>query len=457
VLFNTPSAYKTIFGPRGNVKKGEYYEVWPRNVNTLNTWNSTSIPIHSRKRRVLNFAFSEKAIRGAEPFVHTNTDRWLELIGQKIGEGKEWSESLNMADWVNFLVFDILGDLCFGKGFDMKEPGNELQHIPELMVSFLELLHPVAFSPLSSFYVWMKPRGLDFLMSVAAPAPVANWQKFVDRCLQERTALEQQQEKAKTPDSEVRKDFFHWLFKAVDPETGERGYSLDELYGESELLIIAGSDTTSIVMSAMMFYLVRYPHLQAKLSAEILSTFDDMNEIKAGEKLQSCKYLHYFITEALRMTPPVSAEPSREVLPGGTQVDGHYIPAGMHASTGLYCLSYREDIYPEPFRFKPERWIVDESDPASVEEVKRGEDAFCAFLTGTRGCVGKNLAWLEMKVVMAKLLFSFEMRADPTNHLGGGSKDGKPGRQVVDQYQTYELFVSGRKGPMVQFKKRVHT
>jgi hypothetical protein len=45
---------------------------------------------------------------------------------------------------MNWLVFDILGDLCFGKNFNMKEPGSDLRHIPEVMVSFLELLHPVS-------------------------------------------------------------------------------------------------------------------------------------------------------------------------------------------------------------------------------------------------------------------------------------------------------------------------
>lgn len=49
-----------------------------------------------------------------------------------------------MADEVNYLVFDILGDLCFGKEFRMKEPGSDLKHVPELIASFLELLAPVS-------------------------------------------------------------------------------------------------------------------------------------------------------------------------------------------------------------------------------------------------------------------------------------------------------------------------
>jgi hypothetical protein len=126
------------------VKKSIYYELWPRNVNTINTWSSTTISVHARKRRVLNYAFSEGALRDAEVFLHSNIDRWLELIGQLALKDGEWTTSFNMCDWMNWLVFDILGDLCFGKCFDMKEPTSDLRHIPEVMVGFLELLHPVS-------------------------------------------------------------------------------------------------------------------------------------------------------------------------------------------------------------------------------------------------------------------------------------------------------------------------
>lgn len=446
-----------------------YYDVWPRNVHALTTWNTTSVQIHSRKRRILSYAFSDQALRSAELFVTANTDRWCEVIADEAAETTGWTKSLNMADWANYLIFDILGDLCFGKGFNMKEHESDLKYVPHLMVEFMTLMHPVgfsslissssnnlgrpqadnmkiAYSPFASLWAWLKPRGLDKLISLVPPPALLNWGSFVEKCLAERTKVEEfQGEKG------GRKDFFHYLYHAIDPETGERGYDLDELYGECEMLIIAGADTTATVTAAMLFYLARRPELQAKLAREVLAAFSSSGEIKAGAALQSCRYLRAFIQETLRMAPPVPAEPAREVLAGGTTVDGMFFPAGVQVSVGIYCLNYSDDIFPEPFEFRPERWIVGES---SQESVALAESGFCTFSYGSRGCVGKNLAWLEMSVVMAKLIYNFEVRPDASNHIGGGSLDGRFGRRAVDQYQILDAFVAMRDGPVVQFKKR---
>jgi cytochrome P450 len=88
LVINAPTAYRTIFGPKGNVRKSDYYKVWPRTEDTVTTWSTTSIVQHGRKRRVLNFAFSESALRGAEPFNQKNVDRWLDLLGQQKNEGR---------------------------------------------------------------------------------------------------------------------------------------------------------------------------------------------------------------------------------------------------------------------------------------------------------------------------------------------------------------------------------
>jgi cytochrome P450 len=175
VVINTPSAYRTIFGPKGNVRKSDYYKVWPRTEDTVNTWSTTSIVQHGRKRRVLNFAFSESALRGAETFIQKNVDRWLDLLGQQKNEGDELTTSMDMEHQVTYLVFDILGDLAFGKCFDMKEPDSKLRHVPEMMIGFMELVHPVR-SSLTPCQILQRLEGdMLTLNHVAVDCLVPDW------------------------------------------------------------------------------------------------------------------------------------------------------------------------------------------------------------------------------------------------------------------------------------------
>ena len=315
----------------------------------------------------------------------------------------------------------------------------------------------IAFSPYAEWWVWLKPRGLDWLLTLTIPSDMKKWIAFVSNNLDERTKVEQDLKKSGASEASARKDFFHYLFDAKDPETGKLGYDLGELYGECELLTIAGSDTTAITFAATTFYLARNPKMQDKLAREIRSTFPSYDEIVAGPKLHSCKYLKAFINETLRTTPPVPADLAREVLPGGTTVEGHFFPKDVQVSTSLYCLSHNKDVYDKPFTFRPERWLDNTEDPDGdpSEKVALSEAGFCAFSMGTRGCVGKNMAWMEMLLVVAKLIYRFELKQDASNNLGGGKVDGPVGHQDPNRYQFHDAFISLRDGPMVQFKKRV--
>lgn len=105
VAVNTPDGFRALMGPRGNNTKGLAYEVWPREADAPSTIGTIDNATHGRKRRVLANAFSERALRAYEPFVRDNVVRWTELMDAKVPQGKdEWSESLNVADWMNWLV-----------------------------------------------------------------------------------------------------------------------------------------------------------------------------------------------------------------------------------------------------------------------------------------------------------------------------------------------------------------
>ena len=74
----------------------------------------------------------------------------------------------------------------------------------------------------------------------AVPQDMTSWMSFCAKNLDERTVKEREMKKSGGSEGNARKDFFHYLFDAVDPETGKSGYDLSELYGECELLTIAG-------------------------------------------------------------------------------------------------------------------------------------------------------------------------------------------------------------------------
>ncbi|KAJ4418597.1 hypothetical protein N0V82_005483 [Gnomoniopsis sp. IMI 355080] len=460
VMLNTPDAFRSIYGPKGNNTKSHNYAFYPRRPDAQSTLQTIENGAHGRKRRVLANAFSERALRGYEPYVKANLDRWCELLEAEVPEGG-WSPSLNMADWMNWLVFDIMGDLCLGRSFGMKEKDSTLRYVIHLMDSMSSALWPFAVSPMAPLLVWLKPRGLNWLLEHFAPEDVRCWNSWVDKALEERTTSE---EKARTSqeDTKLRKDFFHYIFHTLDKDTGNLGYTTNELFEECQLLIIAGADTTAIVLAGLLFYLVRRVDVQNRLADEVLAAFNSAEEITPGPKLQSCVFLRAMISEGLRMTPPVAAVLDREVLPGGAVIQGQYFPAGVNIGTSPYGLGYNKDIFLDPTEFLPERWVVGDKGPdgkmVSQETVYEQERALSAFSTGSRGCIGKNLAWMEMSLVLAKLIFKFEISRDPNNNLGGGDPhNGRPGRRNPDQYQTYDVFVSSRDGPMVQLKKRSYS
>ena len=250
-----------------------------------------------------------------------------------------------------------------------------------------------------------------------------------------------------------RKDFFYYLLNARDPETG-KGFTTPELWGESNLLIIAGSDTTSTALASAFFYLVHNPTTLDKLSKEITSTFSDLEEIHSSPTLNSCQYLRAVIDEAMRMSPPVGGILPREVLHGGLEVDGLFIPQGVVVGTPHYTIHHNPEYYPDPFTFNPERWIVDSSPTVTREAVDRAQSAFCPFSIGSRGCIGKGVAYVELMTSLARAVFMYEMRLAPGITVGEGNPALEWGRQRKNEFQLQDSFSSMKDGPYVEFRAR---
>lgn len=295
------------------------------------------------------------------------------------------------------------------------------------------------------------------------PPKIVAYFDFVGGCLAERMKQEKQLEEHKVkgliapqeklPDQQ-RKDMLHYLLN-VQADTGEKGYSPDELFGEVNSLVVAGADTTSTAIAAALYYLSTNPRVASKLATELLATFSSAEEIRQGPKLTECKYLRAVIDESMRLAPPVPSDLMRIVTPGSElQVDIEptdqsennikgvvVIPAGTIVASGIYSLLLHDEIYaPDPHTFRPERWL---------ENRENAEKAFFAFSTGIRGCIGKNLAYLELSIAIGRLVYRAEMK-----NVGGNliKNHGAPGGDKL--YHMKDAFVAVKEGPIVRFRPR---
>lgn len=85
-------------------------------------------------------------MRAADTYIAKHLDRWNELLLEN--ESTSWSESKNFTHLIDSLTFDILGDLCFGRSFETKEPGkNDLKMLPLLISKYLRFTYAVTIAP----------------------------------------------------------------------------------------------------------------------------------------------------------------------------------------------------------------------------------------------------------------------------------------------------------------------
>ena len=100
------------------------------------------------------------------------------------------------------------------------------------------------------------------------------------------------------------------------------------------------------------------------------------------------------------MSPPISGTLWREVCPGGIDLDNNHIPQGYDIGVNPYAVHHNEELFPDSYTYKPERWIVSNDNPK--EAVERARFAFSPFYLGTRACAGRNMAYMELMDTLAR-------------------------------------------------------
>jgi benzoate 4-monooxygenase len=358
---------------------------------------------HSRKRKIVSHTFSVKSVAQFEPYIHSNLELFVRQLDNLISRSNntDGTAYLDCLNWFNYLAFDVIGDLAFGAPFGMLSSGADMAEVraspesPPIYAPAIEILNRRGeVSATLGILPQLKPYAKYF------PDP------FFSKGLQAvenlaGIAIARVKARLEKPPPAQRKDLLQRLIEGRD----EKGEPLgrQELTAEALTQLIAGSDTTSNSSCALLFHAVRTPGVIAKLQAELDAAIPADLDVPTFEMVHDLPYLSAVVNETLRFHSTSGIGLPRQVPTDGEGIHykGQYFPPGTVLSVPTYSIHHSKEIWgPDADEFKPERW---------ERLTPRQKKAFIPFSYGPRACVGRNVAEMEMKLIVATWARRYEV------------------------------------------------
>lgn len=282
---------------------------------------------HRRQRRQLSHGFSEAAMYEQEPIISFYIDLFIQRLSENAAGG---SKPINMLRWLNYLTFDIIGDLALGESFGSLQKSDYHPWVHNIFEG-------IKGSGMTRFFLASRPlltplALLDLNGGIKADSDNRKYayekaRARIDLGVEPVTQTSATGIDGK-PKTQVRRDFFTYMMR--ETKDGEDGLTRDEICANSNTLITAGSETTATNLSTLLFELARprHRHYRDAVVAEVRKLF----QREADVTLRSCQnnhlpLLHACIEESLRIHPPAVEMPPR-ISPGGL-VNGEYVAPGV--------------------------------------------------------------------------------------------------------------------------------
>ncbi|KAI8623135.1 cytochrome P450 [Xylariaceae sp. FL1651] len=198
-------------------------------------------------------------------------------------------------------------------------------------------------------------------------------------------------------------DYFETLIPAnSDVVAGKERTHLEQVAAQ---LLVAGYDPISDRFYGSMFQLLKIPNVLKNLTEEIRHSFHSYGDI-APDALLHLKYLHACLMESLCMfdTPP-SGLPR---ISPGVSVDGVYVEKGMNCQTSFFTALRSDRYFHDLLQYRPQRWLTPEHPKYEQRFSKDNLKSMFLFLLGPRMCPGRESAWIQLKLFLAKVLWIFD-------------------------------------------------
>ncbi|KAK1712421.1 cytochrome P450 [Colletotrichum lupini] len=360
---------------------------------------------HQRQRRLFSHAFSDRAVLKQESLVQGHVRSLMGKLADENAEPALASASSAHADgrvdlmtWLSYLAFDIMGDLMYGEPLGMLESDQSARQWVRDTYSTIKTV-----TLGMTMMGWHSPLGPLLLKLI--------WGSSGERRARHNRFSTDRVDKRLDRGDDSGSDLWSMIMQNSGSDK-KPGISRAEMYSNAATFMIGGTETTTAATSALTYLLLTHPSKMATLRAELDAVVEDPQEDLTFTRLRKLPYLNACIEEAMRVYPPAPTPMPRMVPPRGRIVCGRHVPAGTRVDIPLYAIAHHPDNFVDPEEFVPERWLEGSDRPAKYAVDRR--DCVKVFSAGPRDCIGKNFAYPEMRLIIASLLYNFDLElADP--------------------------------------------
>ncbi|KAF2649574.1 cytochrome P450, partial [Lophiostoma macrostomum CBS 122681] len=368
-----PDAVEPIYVKKGGFRKAECYANFDIDAHKT-IFSIEDLDARAKRAKAVVPLFSTKMLRESEGIVRTCVGRLvgrleLEKDGSKGGAGRRGN--VNLLDATRRLAIDVVSSHLFSRNYDsMSEEG-------ELSVSaFVDTFVAVGrFFYLPGWVFQLVEMGLEKCFpDQKVETSMKQVDAFVDNLVRG-----------------TKRGSGSYAARLLDA-----GITPSEVKAQCKDLVFAGTDSTGMNVACLMRYLILHPEKHERLRQEVAVNAALGSEAKDFAALP---YLAAVVKESLRLSMANPTRLPRLVPAAGWQFKGAYFPHNTIVGCAGYSLHFNPSVFPSPREFKPERWL----DGAATDEMSK---SWFAFGAGSRACIARNLAMVELHTAAAKVVES---------------------------------------------------
>lgn len=271
----------------------------------VNSGTSANDEDHTRVRRSIAHAFSDKALVEQEPLIQ----RYMGLLVEKLRDAVSVSDNGSSPDMVrmyNYTTFDIMADLTFGEPLGLLERTDYVPWVAGIIAS-------------AKFF------GIFGPLRAAFPLLMPLIQRTLLRSMQKKRATHgrfaREHVDARLARETTRPDIWTFVLRNSANDPGKGGLSREEMYAQASSLMGAGTETTASLLSGLTWLLCVNPDKLDRLNVEVRQAFGSGEDV-GMQALARLPYLNACIQEGLRMYPPAALGLPRVTPPGGAVICG---------------------------------------------------------------------------------------------------------------------------------------